>query len=274
MRIYEWLSIFFFSIFIALAWLRPLAREQRRRATAIGVVGIAVCLIMPFVARRSLSSIISVARDLLPALLMVMAYWQTGCLVGASNKKLQTRLETIDRKLFGAISGSRQNRWGRNWIVSYLECAYLCCYLMIPLGVVVLYLMKMRLYVQQYWTVVLPASYLCYALTAFFQTMPPHMRLRDPYFGAPSNKIRVLNLFIVRTATIRLNTFPSAHVAASVAAGLALFRHAPLAGIIYLWLSLSIAIGAVVGRYHYAVDAFAGAALAATIFLLVTICSG
>jgi membrane-associated phospholipid phosphatase len=81
----------------------------------------------------------------------------------------------------------------------------------------------------------------------------------------------VLNLFIVKTASIRLNTFPSAHVAVSVAAGLVLLRLAPLAGIIYLWLSLSIAVGAVVGRYHYALDAFTGAALAATIFLLMTI---
>jgi membrane-associated phospholipid phosphatase len=84
----------------------------------------------------------------------------------------------------------------------------------------------------------------------------------------------VLNLFIVRTASIRWNTFPSAHVAVSMAAGLALLRLAPVVGVIYLWLTLSISVGAVVGRYHYALDAFTGAALAATIFTLVTICCG
>lgn len=273
MRTYEWLSLVFFSLFIVLAWLRPLAQRQRRRATVIGCVGIALTLIIPF-AQLTLFSPLSVARNLLPAPLMVLAYWQTGCLFGAANKKLQTSLEAVDRKLFGGILGYCHEQWRGNWIMIYLELAYLFCYIMIPLGVGLLYLMKMPRYIQQYWGVVLPASYLCYAATAFFQTMPPHTQLRNPHFGARPNKIRVLNLFIVRTASIRLNTFPSAHVAVSMAAGLALLRLAPVVGVIYLWLTLSIAVGAVVGRYHYALDAFTGAALAATIFTLVTICCG
>jgi membrane-associated phospholipid phosphatase len=270
MRIYEWLSVLFFSLFIALAWLRPVTGRRRRNATLIGAVGIALSLLAPF-AQRALFFFLPFARDLLPAPLMVLAYWQTGCLFGPSNERLQTSLETVDRKLFGTVLGYCHEQLAHNWIMSYLELAYLFCYLMIPLGVGLLYLMKMPLSVQQYWSVVLPASYLCYASTAFFQTMPPRLSLRDPHYGLRPNKIRVLNLFIVKTASIRLNTFPSAHVAVSVAAGLVLLRLAPLAGIIYLWLSLSIAVGAVVGRYHYALDAFTGAALAATIFLLMTI---
>lgn len=273
MRMHEWLSPLFFALFIAFAWLRPLTRRQRTAATSIGVCGIAAAILVPL-GQQEFFPRLSIARDLLPAPLMVLAYRQTGFLFGASNDKMQARLETVDRKLFGDISGSRRGRRGGNWVTGYLEGAYLFCYLMVPLGVAVLYLSKMPLYVGQYWMVVLSASYLCYASTIFFLTMPPRVLLPDQYFGARPNKIRELNLFIIRTASIGWNSFPSAHVAGSVAAGLALLRFAPLAGMVFLWLSLSIAVGAVAGRYHYALDAFVGAALAAMMFALVTCCYG
>jgi membrane-associated phospholipid phosphatase len=205
---------------------------------------------------------------------MALAYWQTGCLFGSSNERLQAGLETVDRKLFGDGLGSRVEPWGGHWVTGYLELTYFFCYLMIPLGVGVLYLMGRQLYVPRYWMFVLSATYLCYASTTFFQTMPPRARLRDQNFGARPNKIRVLNLFILRSASIGWNTFPSAHVAGSAAAGLALLPLAPLVGMIYLWLSLSIAVGAVVGRYHYALDALTGAALAVAVFILVTFSYG
>jgi membrane-associated phospholipid phosphatase len=270
---HEWLSPLFLALFVALAWLRPLTRRQRTAATVIGVCGIAAATLIPL-AQQALFPQLGLVRDLLPAPLMILAYRQTGFLFGASNEKLRARLETLDRRLFGDISGPREGRRGSNLVTGYLEGTYLFCYLMIPLGVGVLYLLELQLYVRQYWMVVLSASYLCYVSTVFFQTMPPRVRLRDPYFGARPNKLRALNLFIVRTASIGWNSFPSAHVAGSVAAGLALLRFAPVAGMIFLWLSLSIAVGAVAGRYHYALDAFTGAALAATMFALVTCCYG
>ena len=273
MRMHEWLSPLFLSLFIALAWLRPLTRRQRAAATVVGLCGIVAAILIPM-AQQALFPQLAILRDLLPAPLMVLAYRQTGFLLGASNERLQARLETVDRKLFGDISGDGTGRQGGNWVRGYLEGTYLFCYLMIPLGVCVLYLLKMPLYVGQYWMVVLSASYLCYVSTVFFQTMPPRVLLRDPYFGARPNKIRVLNLFIIRRASIGWNSFPSSHVAGSVAAGLALLRFAPVAGVIFLWLSLSIAVGAVAGRYHYALDAFTGAALAATMYVLVTCCYG
>jgi PAP2 superfamily len=273
MRMHEWISPLFLTLFIALAWLRPLTRWQRMAATVMGVCGIVAAVLVPLVQQEFFPQL-SLVRDLLPAPLMILVYRQTGFLFGASNEKLQARLETVDRKLFGEMAGYREGPRGGNWLTGYLEGAYLCCYLMVPLGVVVLYLSKMTLYVGQYWTVVLSATYLCYASTVFLQTTPPRVLRPDPYFGARPNKIRELNLFIIRTASIGWNTFPSAHVAGSVAAGLALLRFAPVAGLIFLWLSLCIAVGAVAGRYHYVLDAFTGAALAATMYVLVTCCYG
>jgi membrane-associated phospholipid phosphatase len=79
---------------------------------------------------------------------------------------------------------------------------------------------------------------------------------------AARQKIRSVNLFILRHASIQLNTFPSAHVASTIGASLVLMRFAPAMGIVFLMIALSIATGAVVGRYHYALDVILGAVLA------------
>ena len=80
--------------------------------------------------------------------------------------------------------------------------------------------------------------------------------------ASSAGALRLLNLWILRYASIQANTFPSAHVAASLAVSLALIRLLPVVGLAFLWLSVSIAAGTVVGRYHYAADALLGAVLA------------
>lgn len=71
-----------------------------------------------------------------------------------------------------------------------------------------------------------------------------------------------MNLWIVRRASIRVNSFPSAHVAATTAASLALLHASPVAAGVFLWISLSIAVATAVCRYHFAADALAGIAAA------------
>jgi membrane-associated phospholipid phosphatase len=48
---------------------------------------------------------------------------------------------------------------------------------------------------------------------------------------------------------------------------LVLLRFAPLLGVVFLFVSIWIALGAVVGRYHYALDVLLGAATALAVFL-------
>jgi hypothetical protein len=77
-----------------------------------------------------------------------------------------------------------------------------------------------------------------------------------------------MNLFILRHASIQLNTFQSAHVASTVAASLVLLQAAPAVGAAFLLVSLSIAAGAVLGRYHYTLDVVLGALCALAMYLL------
>jgi membrane-associated phospholipid phosphatase len=78
-----------------------------------------------------------------------------------------------------------------------------------------------------------------------------------------------MNLFILKHGSIQLNTFPSAHVASTAAVSLVLIHLVPAVGLVFLLISASIALGAVVGRYHYALDVIFGAALSLGIYCLI-----
>jgi hypothetical protein len=264
-RTAEWINLIAFSLFAMLAFVLPLRARQRMKAAVIGAGGIALTL-TPVLALSRLPGInTSVIRDWLPAPLMLMVYWQVGCLLREPNPALQAALERFDLRITTIAERYRLNRAGA-WMASYLETAYLLCYPLVPLGIGVLYLAGLQSRVEDYWRVVLPSTYLCYVVIPFAQTLPP--RLLSSGRGEPPGAIRRLNLWLLERASIRVITFPSAHVAATVAASLALVRLAPVAGVIFLWISLSIAAGTVAGRYHFAADAITATVLATIVFLI------
>ena len=268
MRAPDWLNLLFFSLFMVLAWLLPLARGQRARVMTIGAAGTGLIFAVHAAERVLAAPAVSVIRNWLPAPLTLMVYWQAGQFSRPPNERLQTWLLRLEHELLGAVLGHRASKWRHRWMAEYLEFAYLFCYPLVPLGVGALYLLHLGRFADQYWNLVLPSTYLCYALLPFAQTLPPRMLAQEQRFSPPSTKIRALNLWILRHASIQVNTFPSAHVAATMAASLALIRVAPLAGLGFLWVAISIAVGAVVGRYHYAADALLGTAMAVAVFLI------
>ena len=253
---------------IMVGWLRPLSGKQRRQIVGLGLLGAGLIAATQALSRHCPGGA-RVVGDWLPCLLMLIVYWQAGRFSGAfsgkPNEKLQSWLLEFDRRRLGTLLEDWVRKWNSTWIGSYFELAYLFCYGLIPLGVGVLYWANRRSAIDEYWAVVLPASYLCYVLVPFSQTLPP--RLLPCAGSAPlaKQKIRSVNLFILRHASIQLNTFPSAHVASTVGASLVLMRYVPAAGIVFLVIALSIAAGAVAGRYHYALDVIFGAMLAVLI---------
>jgi membrane-associated phospholipid phosphatase len=85
----------------------------------------------------------------------------------------------------------------------------------------------------------------------------------------PAGRVRAFNLWILERGSIQANTLPSAHVAIAGACALSLLRLGPLwAGAVFLWIAVSIALGAVSGRYHYALDAILGFVVAGIALLV------
>jgi membrane-associated phospholipid phosphatase len=81
--------------------------------------------------------------------------------------------------------------------------------------------------------------------------------------------VRRLNDVVLARVSHGFNTFPSGHVAVSLAAALQVAALSMPAGSVFLLIVFAIAAGAVAGRYHYALDVVAGAVLSIGVSLLV-----
>lgn len=266
MRKAEWISLAAFSLLIIASLFRRLTRERRIAIAAIGAIGILLIAAIQFADQVLPKRSASVARDWLPAVLMPMVYWQAGWFSARINNGFQTRLQALDRKLLsGWIPILRKP--GYRWIVACLELAYLSCYVLVPTGLVFLYLAGLERHATDYWSVVLLATYPCYAFTAFVPTEPPRTLEIKPT-TTPGGKIRRFNMWIVRWFSIQLNTFPSAHVTATLGSSLVLLHFLPSTGLVFVLISIGIALGAVLGRYHYAADVLVAAALTVLVYML------
>lgn len=270
----EWLNLAYFSFFLILSRMISLNSVKRRRVLWIGTSAIFLLIVTVMLDEVFHSSETSVFRNFLPAVLMVFAYWQSGQFYLRPNLRLQQSLHNLDREIARFLDRFRFNIRFKMWIDTYLEIAYLFCYPMVPLGVAVFYLMKLDPRAQEFWTIVLPPSYICYALVAFAQTHPPRVLEGTGIGDQKPGPIRKFNMGIIQHTSIQINTFPSAHAASSMAVALALIQFVPVAGWIFLWVAMSIAIAAVVGRYHFVADVVLGAAIALIWFAIWSAGSG
>ncbi len=267
MRTSEWINLIFLGVLGVWAWARPVTPARRMKCTLLGVGGIAAILLVNAAAHFFSHRSIEILRDWLPAPLLLFVYWQAGTLFVQPNLRVQRALEEFDRPVVRWVARLRTARWGR-LLLRYLELSYMLCYAVVPFGLGALYWAGLRYHAEEYWVVVLLASNTCYFSVPLVSTLPPRTFSATPETSSAKFGLRGLNLWILRHASIQVNTFPSAHVAASLAVALVLLHFLPVAGWPFLALALSIAASAVAGRYHYALDAITGATVAVVFFLL------
>ena len=172
----------------------------------------------------------------------------------------------------------RTDLWWRRWSVPLpraaallFELSYLLCYVLVPAAFVVVWRAGTQVEVDRFWTAVLCAGFVCYGTLPWLIARPPRMLDRGPQpFDklrvAPSNvegqesapHVKAFNVFVLSRVSHGHNTFPSGHVAVSMAAALGVLAVSPAAGEVMLAIAIGIAIGATAGRYHYAVDVLLG----------------
>lgn len=270
MRAAEWIEISVFTFFAALAFVCEVLPGRRAKVLTITATGLSATLAGAFVIPLLLPPLAaSVVRDWLPAALVLLVYWQAGAFFVRMNQQAQSRLNAFDRAVVPPIARWMNRSAAGAFVATYFELSYLFCYPMVPFSVGTLYVLRLGEYADYYWQVVLTATYISYAALPFIQTMPPRA-FEEPWLEPlPASAIRRFNLWILRNASIHANTFPSAHVAASAASALVLTTLAPpIVATVFVILAIGIAFGTFMGRYHFAADAIAGAAVALLAFLI------
>lgn len=254
MRSAEDVAFFYFLYLAAICWLRPLPASRRFFVTTVSLLTAAGV----FAASRAPV----VVREWAPLGYIGVGYYLTGRLFVRPSEPLEAWLLGWDHRLFGDPT-TRFARWPA-WLIGYLDIVYMCCFLLLPAGMLALIFSGRSDLANHYWTLVLAADLGAFAPLSVFQTRPPWMIEARPALAAPS--VHRLASYMVEHATIRVNTFPSGHVAVSFAVALALWGTMPVAVSVLLVLAASISVACVVGRYHYAVDVVTGAMLAAIVW--------
>lgn len=243
-----------FFVYVALvAVLRRGLSSRRRRAA-----GLAAC------AGAALAwwggSVTSFwLRDLvLPPLVLLAAYRASGLLWTAPMPGLERWLLSVDRALGVDRLAPRLPRP----VCEFLEIAYAGVYALIPAALLLHLAFSPAPSAERFWTVILLTDFVCFGMLPWLQTRPPRTLASDPPWRS---RVRRFNLRLLGHASIQANTLPSGHAAEALAACL-LVADAPLPVAAFMALcAVAVTLGAVLGRYHYAVDALTGWAAAVAI---------
>jgi hypothetical protein len=251
-------SVLFFGYVIAVALVtRGLDARRRRLAAAGGAAGLIACVAAGLLPSRP------IAQDLLvPPALLLLGYWASGLLFTNPMPRVERTFAAIDDRLRIDARAAAAPRW----VAEVLEAAYTGVYPAVALALAVHTRFTPAPDAGRFWTVVLVTDFVCFGFLPWIRTRPPRAFLAAPPWRS---RVRRFNLRLLGAASIQVNTCPSGHAAEAVAAAM-LVAAAPwpfAAGMAAV--AVLVSAGAVFGRYHYAVDAAAGAAVAILVNALV-----
>lgn len=266
MRTSEWVIVAYFAYLLAAG---SLLGATARTLGRVALFALLFLLLLAASVSLEPSFAGGLSRDWLPGLYLLLGYWSTGLLYRGPDAALEDRLAAMDGRLFSRL-GPLIMRVPRA-VLETLEFAYLCCYPMVPAGLAFLYASGQRVRTDRYWTVVLIATFAAYGALLWEGTRPPRALGRDMWITRRDVAVRRLNLRVLERGSIQVNTFPSGHAAAATAVALFMMSVPGGGRMLFAVLAVGIAVGAIVGRYHYAADVVAGMLVAAATWLLVGI---
>ena len=253
----ERIAVAYFAYLAAVCWLRPLPARRRIAIVAIGALEIAAIVAV-------MRSGPMMLRQWAPVATILIGYYASGLLFVAPSPGIEAWLRRWDVRLLGDPA-TRFAAWPR-WLIASLEIGYMGCFVLIGAGFLLLVSSGHASSADRYWSLVVGAEFGSFAALAFIQTRPPWALERKPVLA--DRRVHDLATHMVQTFTTRANTFPSGHVAGSLAVAIAVAEVLPAAGAVLALLALFIAVATIVGRYHYCVDAIAGAVLVAALWLV------
>ncbi|MFZ0962464.1 MAG: phosphatase PAP2 family protein [Terriglobia bacterium] len=269
----EQIALAFFA-YITLAAF-PFHLSARELGVIISLNALTLATLMTLNRNRQRANWLAAAADFLPAVLILVAYRESGLLlIPDSSHHLDYLFIQWDRVLLHNQFVPAVLQVGAPWFEHYLEFAYMLCYPLVPLGVAAIHFVSRgkdkpaaERAMNDFWATVLLATLFCYAVYPFFPLTPPRVLFGDLPGPHVEPLLRQWNFWLLDHYSVQACIFPSGHVAAATAVALAVRKHAPRLGVLFLFLAASVAIATIYGRYHYAADAFVGALVGVAAYL-------
>lgn len=260
-------AYFLYLIAISLFCRRPRSAAVRTRIVAASLTMVIVLAASHLFAPRTFLEIV---RPWVPALWLLAGYWVSGWYYEAPMVGVERTLLAFDQWVARRQDLDRWFDWMPRAVVEVSEGFYLLCHVFILSGPVLLTGAGEDGAIDRYWVIVSAAAFLAYACMPWIQTRPPRLLPTSTGLRRASGRsvMRSVNAVIVGQASIGANTFPSGHVSAAFAAALALSDVVPSLWPGVLAVAIAIGLSTVIGRYHYVLDALAGAALSVLVWLV------
>jgi hypothetical protein len=245
----------YFGYIVAVTLIRPPRADARARALGWCGFGVAMCLLALW------TSSFWLRGGVLPVLTLLASYWSSGALWIRPMERLEQFLVEADERLRVPQIASAMPKL----LVEFQEFSYAAVYPLIPLALAAHVMVSPAPDADRFWTVILVTDFICFGMLPWIQTRPP--RALDPRPPWRSS-FRAFNVRLLGETSIGFNTVPSGHAAEALAAAL-MMSTSPWPVSATLWIfAASIPAGAVFGRYHFALDAFAGWAVALVVWAL------
>ncbi len=273
LRSCEWALIVFFAYVALISFLFPLSSAVRMAAFAIAVcIAVASCGLAAC-ERSGSSHVSSMVRDWLPVAFTLVAYREMDWFAGPLRTHALEQSWIVWDRWFLQGAGSPIESCG--WLgPAFLEFCYLLVYAVGPFVVAILWAYGRRELVDRVLLVYVTGTLLAYALFPYFPSAPPRVVFAGMDLPRTVTALRRFNLWIVGGYGIHSSVFPSAHVSSAFSGAwglLAYFRERQVVGYAMLLYASAVAVAAVYGRYHYAVDAVAGFAISLAAFAVALI---
>ena len=139
-----------------------------------------------------------------------------------------------------------------------LHGAYLSYYLIIYAPFVILYAQRRRQAHRASAFAVMLSFFVHYLFFIYFPVQGPRYLYPAPAGALAEGSAYQLTHRLLEAGSSRGAAFPSSHVGVSIAQTLMVFRFLPPLGAPVLLATIALAVGAVYGGFHYAIDATAG----------------
>ncbi len=200
-----------------------------------------------------------------PIVAFALFYSEVGLLVKAVHAGVfhDAAIQDLEQIVFGFQPARELHLlWPWRLLGEYLHLGYFAYYFLTPTLAAVLWLRRPRREFEIAIGTVALSTYSCFAIFVLYPVV-------GPYHAFPRSDPATVGYLLpglVRSVLDRGSAvgaaFPSSHVAVAVTAWIMAMRYHVRLARVFALIVPALAVGAVYGGYHYAIDALAGAALA------------
>jgi membrane-associated phospholipid phosphatase len=264
----EIVAILFFTYATVWSWVLPLPSAIRVRMVFVNITIVAAAF---FARKIRQHPVLGIVRDWAPAALILLAYKEMGWLaVPQTSFAFENYWVEWDRYLLRDLHLKSIIESLGAVGPGFLEFCYLMVYPMIPLALGAVYWHGRREHIERLTLPLFASCLITYGLFPFFPSDTPRRVFPGDLFPAYDTVFRQINWWLCEGQGIHTSVFPSGHVSSAIACAFGLRRAVPQARRTFLAfaiLAAGIFFATIYGRYHYAVDSAAGAAIACAVLL-------